>query len=1006
MPVNDFKPFGAGPGESITSQTDYSVATWRVEGWRSGILPHQQINKVLRQTSTVTAALAQSVSDLAQIDVFDNGNVTQLTNAIKTAFSAYLPYNTSITYPPGSIGHAIQTGIGAGATPPTAAQLKTILANQLAETEFTSQVRNRLNQIDAPTTGLVTKVADLQAVFGSTTSAANSATAAAQSSIDAVAARNAAQVAAGAALTSETNANTSRTQAATSAGAASTSANQAATSATSAAGSASSASTSATTASTAATSATNSATAAASSASSAGTSATSAGTFATAADSSRTQAATSAASAVTSRDNAASSATSAAGSAATATTRAQQALTSEGNAAASASAAASSATTAGAHATTAGTQASIATTKAIEASTAATNASNSATAAANSAASALTRSNEAGSFATAAQSSSVTAQAAANSAQAALGETARSNRVDRSQVVTNGGGAPAVELGWGLSGWGFRFVGTGAVQFGQLNVAPLVPSAVYSVSFQARLTSGSSQSINVDFFPDTLPEVSRTVTSTPTTFKWENVSSASGDWSIASLRFFKDFPVGVTVEITDIKLELNNVASPFVSNPKDVQFYAQAAATSSASATASASAASSSASAAQTARIAAETAQGAASSSQTAAASSATTAAGSASAANNSAVTAANAATAAGTSATAANTSAASASASAGNADTSAQAAANWYNQTVSATGGLTSAVTLKADTSVVTALAGRVATTEANLSLKVVATRSDGKQVIGGIGLASAAAGTVGQSEILLQADKLVFVPASDPNAGITRPFVIGTLNGVTTVVVDGAVIGDLTVRSASIISLDANKITARTIAADKFVLNSATVSVATNMGVTFQGTGGLGGGGSFASIGGTADAAPYTQSGFPALGKLLGVVTVPHEGQTLHCAVTGTLNLSFGSNWSGPGAGLHEIDAQVTLSIYKATGTTLPLTRIGGAGINPRDITWITPSRERRIPFSLSAGAPAEAGTYVAILTFNVGAQFGDTGALLSCFNPALCAAPMNVHFFSNAI
>lgn len=575
-------------------------------------------------------------------------------------------------------------------------------------------------------------------------------------------------------------------------------------------------------------------------------------------------------------------------------------------------------------------------------------------------------------------------------------------------AVTGPGFVTPSEVSWGLSGWGFRFVGTGAAQVAQMNTSGLLtPGAVYSISFKGRIISGSAQLLNLDFFPDDLPEVQVNINSTGDVYvKWENVSSLSGGWSTAIFRMFKDVPIGNTIEVTEIKLEQSATATPFVSNPKDIQYYAQAAATSSSSAAASASGASTSASAANAARLAAESAQGAASSAQSAAANSATTAAGSASSANTNATSAATSATNAGNSATAANTSASLASTFATNASGSADAAASWYNATVSATGALSAAVILKADTTALNAVAGRVAVTEASLVFKTVATRIDGKQVIGGIGLASTATGTVGQSEVLIQADKLVFVPTSDPNAGLTRPFVIGTLNGVTTVVVDGAVIGDLTVRSASIISLDANKITARTIAADKFVLNSATVSVTTNMGVTFQGTGGLGGGGSFAFIGGTAEASPYTQGGFPALGKLLGVVAVPHEGQTLHCAVTGTLILSFGPNWSGPGAGLHEIDAQVTLSIYKATGTTLPLTRIGGAGINPRDITWITPSRERRIPFSLSAGAPAEAGTYVAILTFNVGAQFGDTGALLSCIDPALCAAPMNVHFFSNAI
>jgi hypothetical protein len=92
---------------------------------------------------------------------------------------------------------------------------------------------------------------------------------------------------------------------------------------------------------------------------------------------------------------------------------------------------------------------------------------------------------------------------------------------------------------------------------------------------------------------------------------------------------------------------------------------------------------------------------------------------------------------------------------------------------------------------------ASQIAGVHAQLVFKTVATRSDGKRVLGAIGLVSTAPNdaTGGQSEILLQADRLVFVPSNDPNADPKQAFVVGSVNGVTTIIVNQAVIGDTTI-------------------------------------------------------------------------------------------------------------------------------------------------------------------------------------------------------------------
>ena len=115
----------------------------------------------------------------------------------------------------------------------------------------------------------------------------------------------------------------------------------------------------------------------------------------------------------------------------------------------------------------------------------------------------------------------------------------------------------------------------------------------------------------------------------------------------------------------------------------------------------------------------------------------------------------------------------------------------------MSATGTLTAAVSTEATTraSETGALNTRVTTTEAQYVLKAVATRSDGTHVVGAIGLASTASGSAGESVIVLQADRLTFVPSSNPDATPSQLMQVGTVNGVTTLIVQAARIGDATI-------------------------------------------------------------------------------------------------------------------------------------------------------------------------------------------------------------------
>ena len=226
--------------------------------------------------------------------------------------------------------------------------------------------------------------------------------------------------------------------------------------------------------------------------------------------------------------------------------------------------------------------------------------------------SALEYRNQASSFKTAAEAAAAVATSQKLEAVAALNAMGRQNLVAR-QNVTAG---QAVTFGAGsLSGWGFSMVGTGTgSQERSITVGPLKRNTAYSVSILARRLAGSgSAPITCDFSPY-LPERTFDIQANAwTRFTWENITSASADMELSTvrLRFFRpNMATGLNVEITDIKLEEGSTATAWTPSAKDAPYSASAAATSAASAAASETASGQNASATQADRIAAQTARG------------------------------------------------------------------------------------------------------------------------------------------------------------------------------------------------------------------------------------------------------------------------------------------------------------------------------------------------------------------------------------------------------------
>lgn len=87
--VNDFLPFAQGVGQNVISQNDFAAAPWVPTGFLSGIAQSDQLNKVWRQGSTISYAVAKFIIDqLPTEDVLDNGDGDAIAVQIAAAVSA------------------------------------------------------------------------------------------------------------------------------------------------------------------------------------------------------------------------------------------------------------------------------------------------------------------------------------------------------------------------------------------------------------------------------------------------------------------------------------------------------------------------------------------------------------------------------------------------------------------------------------------------------------------------------------------------------------------------------------------------------------------------------------------------------------------------------------------------------------------------------------------------------------------------------------------------------
>lgn len=123
MPINDFKPFAAGPGANVTPQADWENLPALLSGFMSGKASSAQMNKAFRQASFIAAALAQFVSEKTDQDVLDDGDLPGFVEKLTAGFAAqYLsrsnPFGDIASDGAEAIATALANlGLGAGAPP-------------------------------------------------------------------------------------------------------------------------------------------------------------------------------------------------------------------------------------------------------------------------------------------------------------------------------------------------------------------------------------------------------------------------------------------------------------------------------------------------------------------------------------------------------------------------------------------------------------------------------------------------------------------------------------------------------------------------------------------------------------------------------------------------------------------------------------------------------------------------------------------------------------------------
>ena len=87
-PQNDFKPFAVGEGANVIEQSEYEKSGFLKEGFKKGMARSSEINKAIRQGSSIAAAVARFAAAKTGEALLDNGDIDTLCRQIETAIGS------------------------------------------------------------------------------------------------------------------------------------------------------------------------------------------------------------------------------------------------------------------------------------------------------------------------------------------------------------------------------------------------------------------------------------------------------------------------------------------------------------------------------------------------------------------------------------------------------------------------------------------------------------------------------------------------------------------------------------------------------------------------------------------------------------------------------------------------------------------------------------------------------------------------------------------------------
>lgn len=76
--ANEFLPLATGGGSNVITQAAYDALAARLTGFQAGVAKSGEVNKAIRQATSMAAMLGRFVGDYGNLDALDDGNIDNL----------------------------------------------------------------------------------------------------------------------------------------------------------------------------------------------------------------------------------------------------------------------------------------------------------------------------------------------------------------------------------------------------------------------------------------------------------------------------------------------------------------------------------------------------------------------------------------------------------------------------------------------------------------------------------------------------------------------------------------------------------------------------------------------------------------------------------------------------------------------------------------------------------------------------------------------------------------